>query len=161
VKGGTTRTRLNHVTCHTSRVTLNGRLLAFALGARGDLVLAGLPFVVALADLLLDFFGYAVNRRVQIAFDVLREEVGAAHRQTDRTTELLSQDARVVVFKGDARVNGALIEVIKLLQPVQDVILNGFGQRYIVCRKNQLHGQKMQPAGNKIQRKCDGRAIPD
>ncbi len=93
--------------------------------------------------------------------NVLSEEVGAAHRQTDGTTELFSQDARVVVFKGDARVNGALIEVIKLLQPVQDVILNGFGQRYVVCRKNQLHGQKMQPAGNKIQRKCDGKAIPD
>ncbi len=152
---------MNHASCHMSHVTSCGCFLPFALGPRGDLVLAGLPFVVALADLLFDLFGHAVNRRVQIAFDVLSEEVGAAHRQTDGTTELFSQDARVVVFKGDARVNGALIEVIKLLQPVQDVILNGFGQRYVVCRKNQLHGQKMQPAGNKIQRKCDGKAIPD
>jgi hypothetical protein len=43
--------------------------------------------------------------------------------------------------------------VIELLQPVEDVLFNGLGQRHVVCRKNQLHGQKMQPAGDKIQLK--------
>jgi len=60
------------------------------------------------------------------------------------------------MFEGDARVNGALGEVIELLQPVQEVIFNGFGQRQVVRRKNQLHGHKMQPAGNKIQLKSYG-----
>jgi hypothetical protein len=116
-------------------------------------VFPGLKFVVALPDLLFDFFGDLVDRRVQIALDILGKEVGTAHGQPDGTTELLSQDARVVVLEGDTRVNGTLVEVVELLQPGQDVIFNGLGQRYVVRRKNQLHEQKMQPEDDKIQLK--------
>jgi len=50
--------------------------LACQLAARANLVFASLPFVVAFADLLLDFFGDLVNGRVKIAFDVLGKRSG-------------------------------------------------------------------------------------
>src|ERR1700690_1627702 len=59
------------------------RFLAGLLAARGNLVFAGLPLVVAFADLLLDFFGDLVNGRIKIAFDVLGKKVGPMHTQAN------------------------------------------------------------------------------
>src|SRR5208337_1706060 len=83
------------------------RFLAGPFRARGDLVLAGLPFVVALADLLFDFFGDLVNGGVQVAFDVLGKKVGPAHAYPDGAGELFSGGAGMVMFEGHARINGA------------------------------------------------------
>jgi hypothetical protein len=101
--------------------------------------LASLPFVVALADLLLDFFRDAVNRGVQISFDVFGKEIRAVQAQEHGTTELFWGHAGVVVFEGDPRVNRTFVKMVEFPQSLYDVILNGFGQRDIVRRKDQFH----------------------
>src|SRR5881394_607369 len=63
--------------------------LAPAFGACGLGVFAGLVFALALADLLLDFFGDEVNRRVKVAFGVLGKEIGARHGEPHGAVELL------------------------------------------------------------------------
>jgi hypothetical protein len=62
---------------------LGFRFLAGLLAARGILVFASLPLVVAFADLLLDFFGDLVNGRVKIAFNVLGKKIGPAYIQAN------------------------------------------------------------------------------
>ena len=57
----------------------------------------------------------------------------------------------MVVFQRDARIHGALVEMVQLLQPVENVIFDGFGQGHVVRRKNQFHVSKMQPTREKIQ----------
>ena len=71
----------------TGRISLGAQnhssagFLPGAFGAGGDLVFVRLAFAVALADLLFDFFGHQVNRRVKVAFDVLRQtDPGRARR---------------------------------------------------------------------------------
>ena len=117
----------------------------------GVLVFVRLVFVVAFADLLLDFFCDAVNRRIKIAFTVFGEKVGAADAQSHGATELFFWHACVVMFERDARVNGVFIEVIQFLQPFHDMIFQGFCQRHVVRRKNKFHALRMQLNGGKIQ----------
>ena len=122
--------------CHVSRVTSDSRFLPFPFAARGHFVFARLPFAVALADLLFDLLGDAVNGCIQIALDVLGEQVGSTHRQSDGAAKLLSQSSGVIVFEGDARLDRALVEVIQFLQPAQDMIFNRLGQGQVMRRKN-------------------------
>jgi len=132
-------------------VRLADRVLEAQLRARGDLVLLRLAFALPFADLLLDFFRDAVNRRIQITFDILGEKVRTAHTQADRTAELFLGHTRVIMFEGHARVPGAPVKMVELHQAAKDVILDGLGQRQIVRRKYQFHGAKMQPPAGKIQ----------
>src|ERR1035437_4681725 len=142
--------RFNHQRINLQRLRCF-RFLACLLAARGNLVLASLPLVVAFADLLLDFFGDLVNGRVKIAFDILGKKIGSAHTQANGAAKLFSGGARMVMFKRHAGVNGALVKVVEFLQLFYDMILEGLGQRDVVRRKNQLHAFKMQSAGGKIQ----------
>jgi hypothetical protein len=134
----------------TRRWRLNILVLSALLGAGGDLVLGRLAFAVPFADLLLDFSD-AVNGRIQIAFDILGKKIRPAHAQADRATELFLGHAGVVMFEGHACVHGAPVKMVELLQTVKNAVLDGLGQRHIVCRKNQFHVSKMQPAGGEIQ----------
>src|SRR5882724_10562385 len=90
----------------TSRARRNMRsdpsLLPRALGVGGHLMFAGLMLIVAFPNLLFDFLGDDVNCSIKIAFDIFREQVGAAEIQADGTGELLFGGARVVVFERDA-----------------------------------------------------------
>ena len=126
-------------------------ILAGLLAARGNLVLAGLPFAVAFADLLLDFFGDLVNGRIKVAFDILGKKIGSAHSQANGAAKLFSGGAGMIVFERHPRVNRALVKMVEFLQLFHDMILDGPGQRDVVRRKNQLHAVKMQSAGKKIQ----------
>ena len=114
-------------------------------------MLPRLAFALPFADLLLDFFRHAVNRRIQIAFDILGEQIRSAHAQADGAAELFLRNAGVVVFERHARVHGAAVKMVKFLQTAKDVVFNCLGQRHIVRRKNQFHASKMQPMGDKIQ----------
>ena len=120
-------------------------------GARGNFMFCRLPFAVAFADLLFDFFGYPVNGRVKVSFAVLGKQVRAAHVQTNGTTELSFWDTSMIVFKGDARINNTLIVVIQFFQLAENMVFDGFGQCNVVRRKNQFHAFKMQSNSHKIQ----------
>src|SRR6185437_5708037 len=50
-----------------------------AFGARGDFMFARLVLALAFADLLLDLFFHQINGRVEVAFAILGEQIGAAH----------------------------------------------------------------------------------
>jgi hypothetical protein len=141
--------RFNDATNHGS--TFSVRFLAGPFAARGNLVFAGLPFVVTFADLLLDFFGNLVDGRVQITFDVFGKKIGSAHAEANGAAKLFSGGTGVVVFEGHPRINGALVKMIEFLQLSQNVVLNGLGQGDIVRRQNQFHDSKMQFPDGEIQ----------
>jgi hypothetical protein len=137
------------VACDAIRLIFGDAPGVFEFGS--DLVLLRLAFVLPGADLLRDFFGDAVNRRIQIAFDILGEQIRPAHAQADGATELFFGDAGVIVFEGHARIHGAPVKMVELHQAGEDVVFNGLGQRYVVRRKYQFHITKMQPMVGKIQ----------
>ena len=119
--------------------------------ARGLFVLAGFVFAVALANLLFHFFRDLVNGRVEIILGILGKKIRAAHRQPHGTGKLLLRDARVVMFERHAGINRPAIEVLKLVEPGQNMVFDGFGERHIMRREDQFHRAMMLSARGKIQ----------
>ena len=62
--------------------------LTRGFGTRAQRVFAGLVFVVPFAQLLFQFLGDQVNRRVEIALAILGEQIGTGDGKADRTGEL-------------------------------------------------------------------------
>src|SRR2546427_638657 len=127
--------------------------LAPAFGAGGLGVFAGFVFALALADLLLDFFGDEINRGVEVALGVLGKKVGARHGEPHGTVELFFRSFSMVMFERHARVNGEAVEVVEFVDPRHDMVLDGFGERHVVGRENQFHERMMVSTGQKIQSK--------
>ena len=134
------------------------RFLTFALHPRGLGVFAGLVFAMPFADLLFDLFDDKIDGGVKITFTVFGEEVGTRHRQANGTGELLFRRFAVVVFEGDARVNGPAVQVIKLYEARDEMVFNGFGEGQVVRRKDQFHDGMMVTGTDKIQPKSRARA---
>ena len=59
--------------------------------------------------------------------------------------ELFFRHAGVVVFERDARVHDALVQVVQLVEPGDDVVFNGLGEGDVVRGKNQFHDKKNAP----------------
>ncbi len=112
---------------------------------------AGLMLIVAFSNLLFDFLGDDVNCSIKIAFDIFREQVGAAEIEADGTGKLLFGGAGVVVFEGDAGINSELIEVLEFINPTEDVVFDSFSQGYVMRRKDQVHSVMMVANTKKIQ----------
>ena len=111
-----------------------------------------LGLAAAFADLLLDFLGDEIDRRVEVSFAILGKKIRTAHAQSDGAGERPFRNAIVVVFEGDACVNGSLVEVIQLFNLGDDVVLDGLGQCYAVRNENQFHTvPMMRPGIGKIQ----------
>src|SRR5882672_2073161 len=72
----------------------------------GVLVFMSLVTTVLLADLLLDFLGHAIDRRIHVTFHILGEQIRAAHGEAHGAAELLFRHARMVVLQRDARIDG-------------------------------------------------------
>ena len=103
----------------------SGRALGvFQLG--GVLVFVCFEETVLLADLLLNLFCHTINRSVHIAFNVLGEQIRAAHGKPHRTAELSFRHTGVIMFQGDPRINGPWIKVIQLLNAFYDMGFEGF-----------------------------------
>src|SRR5438093_13262332 len=100
----------------TSVATSDARFLAPAFGAGGFGVLAGFVFVVPFADLLLDFLGDQVNRRVEVALPILRKQVRSRHGEAHGTGELLFRSLSVVVLQGHSGINGEAVEMVELVE---------------------------------------------
>ena len=105
---------------------------------------AGFLFALPRADLLLDLFFHEVNRGVQIALAIFREQVRASHPQPDRAAKLPFGNPHVVVLKRDPRVQDMRIQAIQLVELREHVLLNGVRQRYVVRGEDQLHTDNMQ-----------------
>src|SRR6266446_8962086 len=125
--------------------------LAAAFGAGRQGVFAGFVFALALADLLLDFFGDEVNRGVKVALGVLGKEVGSRHGQPHGAVELFFRSFSMVMFERHTSVNGEAVEVVELVDPRHDMVLDGLGERHVVGRENQFHEPMMISTGQKIQ----------
>src|SRR5882762_7715981 len=67
---------------------LKSGLLSRAVGPRDDLVIAGFELVMPLAELLLEFLGHQIYRRIKVALYVLGKDVRAGERDAQRTGEL-------------------------------------------------------------------------
>ena len=99
----------------------------------------GLPLVVALADLLFNFFGHQIDGGVEIILPVFGEQIRSANAQLDRATELFFRYTGMIMLQRDPRIHNPLIHVVQLVELGNDVVFNGFCQRDIVRGKNQFH----------------------
>jgi len=124
--------------------SLNGRFLPGAFRARGHFVLAGFVFALARADLLLDLFFHQVDRGIEVAFAIFREQVRAAHSQPDGAGELPLRNPHVIVLEGHPGVHHPGIQAIQFVEFREHVLLDGVRQRYVVRGEDQLHTDNMQ-----------------
>ena len=102
-------------------------------------------FLLALprADLLLDLFFHEIDRGVEVAFAVFREQVRASHCQPNRAAELPFRHPHVIVLKRHPGVHHPGIQAIQFLELCEHVLLNGIRQRYVVRGEDQLHTDNM------------------
>ncbi len=106
-------------------------------------MLARFVFVVPLSDLLFHLLADQVDGGVEVAFDILGIQVRAAQAQPNRTAKLFLRSARVIVIQRDARVDGEAVQMLQLGDSTDEVIFDGFGQRHVMRRKDQVHGDIM------------------
>jgi hypothetical protein len=105
---------------------------------------ASFVFALAFADLLLDLLFHQIDRGIEIAFAIFREQIRAAHAQANRTAKLPFRNPHVIVLERDARVQDPGVQAIQLLELREHVLLNGIRQRYVVRGEDQLHTDNMQ-----------------
>jgi len=116
-------------------------------------MLASLVLIMALADLLLDFLGDQVDGGVKVLFEIFRKQVRAGKRESYRTGKLPLGRFGLVMFERDPRVDGTPVQVLQFVDSADNVIFNGFSQSHVMGREDQVHNNRMQPIGDKIQRK--------
>ena len=102
-------------------------------------MLGGFAFAVAFTDLLFDFFCDAIDGGVHVALLIHGKEIRSAHSQAHRAGELFFRSAGIVVFEGHTGINSPLVEVVELIQPGENMLFDGFGERDIVGGKDQFH----------------------
>jgi len=86
-----------------------------------------LVFIVSFPKLLFDLFGDQVNRRIQIAFNVLGEEIRAGEGDAHGAGKLPFRGLGLIAVKCHPRVDRIAVEVFQFADTVDDMILNGIG----------------------------------
>src|SRR6266852_7470850 len=114
---------------------------------------AGLVFIFALAELLLDFFCDQVDGRVKVGFEIFGVKIGSGQRQPNGAFKLAVGGFAGVVLENHAGIDGETVQMLQLMNAGKDMIFDGFGQRDIVRRKNKVHAAMMRAGADKIQRK--------
>ncbi len=89
---------------------------------RADLVLASFVFGLTLAQF---------------------EKIGSRHRDPHGTGKLAFQRLGLVMFQNHPDARGKRVEMLQLFNPARQMIVNGFGQRDVVSRKNHIHANSM------------------
>jgi hypothetical protein len=115
-------------------------------------MLASEVFVLPLPDLLFDLLCDQVNGGVKIAFNIFGEKIGTGKGKTKRAGELLVRGFSLVMFQNHTGVDRIAVQVRQLLYSGDDVIFDGFGEGYVVRRKDQVHVVSMGSGSIKIQR---------
>lgn len=115
------------------------RFLAAALAARSLFVPAGFVLIVALANLLFDFFGNKIDGGVEVRFKILCVKVRSRHVKEHGTLELPVCGLGGVVFQNDTSVDRETVQSSQLIEAGNNVILNGLGEGNVVRRDNQFH----------------------
>ena len=88
---------------------------------------ARLIFIVSFPELLFDLLGHHVDRRIQIAFNVLGKQIGPGKGDAHRAGELSVRRLGLVAVERDSRVDSIAVEVFQLADTADDMILNGIG----------------------------------
>jgi hypothetical protein len=112
-------------------------------------MLAGFVFALALPELLLDLFADKIYRRIQISFHILGEKIRTRHRNAHRTGKLPLEGFRLVMFHDYSNAGGKGIEVFEFFDFARQMVVNGFGQRDVVSRKNHIHRDSMRSVWKK------------
>ena len=126
-------------------------LLELFLGTGGVAVLAGLKLAVPGANLLFDFLGDQIDRRVEVRLEILRVKVRAGPGQFDGTLEFLVGQLADVVLDDNTCVDGIPVELPEFFELVDDMRLNRVGHLDVVGRQNQFHDPNVLPFRRKIQ----------
>ena len=100
---------------------------------------AGLIFALPLSDLLLDFFGYQIDGSIEVAFDVLGEQVRTRKGKPNGTGKGALRRPGLVMLEGDTRIGGETVQMFEFRDSDDDVIFDGLGQRHVMRRKDQIH----------------------
>ena len=100
---------------------VNGALEGYS--GRNREMMIGLPF----PDLLLDLLDDQVDRRVQVAFAVLGEQVRPPDRQPNRAGEFFLRPARMAVFERYARIHSPMVEALQFVELGEHVLFDRFG----------------------------------
>jgi len=108
-------------------------------------------FILPLADLLFNFFDNQVDCSVEIAFNIFGKKIGTRKRKAKRAGELLVRGLGFIMLESHPSIDRIAVQVGQLLNFADDVIFDGFGQCYVVRRKDQVHGVSMESGSNKIQ----------
>ena len=119
--------------CH-SLLSSKVRFLTGQFFAGADRMFAGFIFTVAFADLGGNFFGDQVDGGVEIAFGIFREQVWSTNAETDGAFELAGGRLCAIVVERYAGVDGKTFDVLELVNPGEDMFLDGIGQRDVMRR---------------------------
>jgi chromosome partitioning protein len=134
-------------------VLLEFIFLPAAFAARGGFDVPCFELVVAFADLLFDLFRDQIDRGVQIAFSVFREEVRPGQRNPHGAGELALRRFGLVMLKRDARRGGEAVQMLEFVDSADDVIFDRPREAQIMSRKDQVHGSIVPLRLDKIQLK--------
>jgi len=102
-------------------------------------MVTSLGLAMTFANLLLDFFGDDVDGRVKVRLTIFGIQVRPTQADPDGAGKGPFGNARVIVFEGDARINGTFVEVIHLFELGDDVVHDGFGEGHAMRDENQFH----------------------
>jgi len=119
------------------------RFLTAPFGSRGYLMFSRLSFVMPLSKLLLNFFGHNIDCRVKIGFDIFREQVGPRKGNAHRAAKLALGRFGLIVLESRANIRRVLVQMIQFIDSADEMIFDGFCQRQVVSRKNQVHVVRM------------------
>ena len=108
-------------------------------------------FILPLSDLLFNFFNNKVDCSVEIAFNIFGKKIWARKRKAKGAGELLVRGLGFIMLESHPSIDRIAVQVRQLLNFADDVIFDGFGQCYVVRRKDQVHGVSMESGSNKIQ----------
>ncbi|MDB6019342.1 MAG: hypothetical protein JWR19_3831 [Pedosphaera sp.] len=114
-------------------------------------MVAGFVLALALPDLLFDLLGHQINGGVKIGFRIFREQVRARHGKSHRAGKLPFGGLGRIMLQTNTGIDGKTVKMFQLVDPDQDMVLDGLGKSYVVRRENQFHSYSLRRERHKIQ----------
>lgn len=94
---------------------------------------------MALAELLLDLLGHLVDGGIKIRLAILGEKIRSTDSEFHGTAKGLFRRTRMIMVQCDPNIDGLLIEVLKLVDAGEHMLLDGLGQSHVVRGQNEFH----------------------
>jgi len=101
---------------------------------RSVLMLRRLVLAMSFAKLLRDLLAGLVDGKIQIGVVIFRKQVRPANGETDAATKLFLRSAGMVILDDDTRVDSPAVQMLQLVDTVENVLFDPFGQFDVVRR---------------------------